>query len=74
LSSRAGSLAGGSLARSRRLVRRDELIGARADEIGAAHPLQRLAQQRPVVGIVIAQECQGRIIAVVAFPTSLLDG
>ena len=27
-----------------------------ADQIGAPHALQRLAQQRPVVGVVIAQE------------------
>ena len=37
------------------LVGRHELIAA-ADQIGAAHLLQRLAQHRPVVGIVIAQE------------------
>jgi hypothetical protein len=49
--SRAGGLAG-----TGRLMRRHELVGARADQIAAAHLLERLAQQRPVVGVVIAQE------------------
>ena len=33
-----------------------ELVLAGADEVGAAHALQRFAQQRPVLGVVIAQE------------------
>src|SRR5579885_659774 len=44
------------LTRARRLVRRNELMLAAADEIGPAHAPQRLAQHRPIVGIVIAQE------------------
>jgi hypothetical protein len=39
-----------------RLVGRDELVLAVADQVGPAHGLQRLAQQRPVVGVVPAQE------------------
>src|SRR6185437_962229 len=44
------------LARSRRLVRRNELLPAVADQVAATHAAQRLPQHRPVVGIVIAQE------------------
>ena len=32
------------------------MVLAVADQVGAAHALQRLAQQRPVVGVVVAQE------------------
>jgi hypothetical protein len=32
------------------------MLLAVADQVGAAHGLERLAQQRPVVGIVVAQE------------------
>src|SRR5271166_379873 len=49
--SRAGGLAGAG-----RLVGGHELVGARADQVGAAHLSERLAQERPVVGVVIAQE------------------
>src|SRR5690606_34952371 len=45
-----------SLARAGWLPGGDEVMLAVADEIGAAHALQGLAQQRPVLGIVIAQE------------------
>jgi len=44
------------LSGSRRLPRRHEPVLARTDEIRAPHALQRLAQHRPVVRIVIAQE------------------
>ncbi len=39
-----------------RLPGGDQLVLAGADQIGAAHALQRVAQHRPVLGIVIAQE------------------
>ena len=44
------------VARADRLVGRHQLLLAVADQVGAPHPPQRLAQQRPVVRIVIAQE------------------
>jgi hypothetical protein len=44
------------LARAGRLPRRDQLMLAGADQFGAPHAPQRLAQHRPVVGVVIAQE------------------
>lgn len=46
----------GGLAGAGRLVCWHELVGAGADQVGAAHRLQRLAQHGPVVGVVIAQE------------------
>src|SRR5580698_2361687 len=39
-----------------RLRRRHEMVLAAADEVGAAKALQRLAQDRPILGVVIAQE------------------
>src|SRR5215472_1893440 len=39
-----------------RLPRRHEVSLSRSDEIGSAHALQRLAQHRPVVGVVVAEE------------------
>ena len=39
-----------------RLVRRNEVLLAVADQVGAAHALQRLAQHRPILRVVIAQE------------------
>ena len=47
---------GALIAFGRRLVRRDQLIFAIADQIGAAHPLQGFAQHRPPLGVVIAQK------------------
>ena len=38
------------------LEQRDQVLLAVADEVGAAHVLQRLAQQRPVLRVVVAQE------------------
>src|SRR6478735_2155489 len=40
-----------------RLESRHEMLLAVADQFGAPHPMQRLAQLRPVVGVVIAQKC-----------------
>src|SRR6185437_6581872 len=53
MSARSG---GGCATGSRRLVCRNELLPAAADEIGTPHAPQRLAQRRPVVGIMIAQK------------------
>ena len=39
-----------------RLIRRHEVLPAVADQVRAPHVAQRLAQQRPVVRVVIAQE------------------
>src|SRR5262249_31317939 len=50
------ALAFARLARPGGLPRWYELMLAATDEIGAAHPAERLAQHRPVVRIVIAQE------------------
>src|SRR6185437_14864572 len=47
---------GGRRAGSLRLRGRHQLLPAVADEVRASHAPQRLPQQRPVVGIVIAQE------------------
>ena len=43
-------------ARAGRLPVGHQLVFAGADQIGAAHGFQRLAQHRPVFGVVIAQE------------------
>jgi hypothetical protein len=40
----------------KRLNRRDQAVPAVADQVGAAHVLERLAPRRPVVRIVVAQE------------------
>jgi hypothetical protein len=42
--------------RAHRLIGRNEMLFAVADQVGAAHALQRFAQDGPVVGIVIAQK------------------
>src|SRR5690606_16920598 len=39
-----------------RLEGGDQVVLAVADQVGPAHAFQRLAQQRPVVGVVVAQE------------------
>src|SRR3569833_3064083 len=44
------------LAGAGRLPARYQMVFAVADEVGAAHAFQRLAQQRPVVGVVITQK------------------
>src|SRR5450631_1050739 len=36
-----------------RLVSRNQVLLAIADEVGAAHPLQRFAQQRPIFRVVV---------------------
>ena len=46
----------GPLAGARRLPRWHELVLAAADQVRAAHAVQRIAQHRPVVRIVVAQE------------------
>src|SRR6516164_10021602 len=46
----------GSAARAGWLVRRYQVAAAVADQIRPAHAAQRLAQQWPVVGIVVAQK------------------
>src|SRR5690606_11033160 len=40
----------------RRLMRRNQLMLATADQVAAPHAQQRLAQHRPALGVVIAQE------------------
>ena len=40
----------------RRLVQRDQLVLARPDQVATAHTLQGLAQHRPALRIVVAQE------------------
>ena len=57
----------GGLAGAGRLVRGHELVGLRADQIAAAHLHQRLAQHRPIVGVVIAQEGLVQASALLAF-------
>ena len=52
---RRGGAAAARRARAR-LVQRHQLVLAVADQIGAPHAAQRLAQQRPVLRVVIAQE------------------
>src|SRR6185369_10153014 len=44
------------VARSRWLIRRNQMVRTAADQPALAHAAQRLAQHRPVVGIVITEE------------------
>ena len=44
-------------ARALRLPRGNQVSLAAADQVGAAHALEGLAQQRPVVRVMVAQEC-----------------
>ena len=41
---------------ARRLPGRDKVMLAGPDQVGTPHTLQRFAQQRPILGIVITQE------------------
>src|ERR1700730_13373461 len=45
------------VARATRLVGRDELMLAAANQVCAAHSTQRFAKHRPVIRIVVAQKC-----------------
>src|SRR5271166_2740106 len=51
----AGTFAAGA-ASPRRLPAGHETVLAGADEVGSSHAFQRLAQDRPVLRVVIAQE------------------
>src|ERR1700722_1755652 len=56
LGSKRQASAGAELAGAWRLMGRQQLMAATADQIAAPHAPQRLAQQRPVVGVVVTQK------------------
>src|SRR5690606_38157099 len=47
----------GCPARALRLEPRYQMLFAVADQVLASHPAQRVAQHRPVLGIMVAEEC-----------------
>src|SRR5690606_7049499 len=71
-----GLLAPGAVvaALDRRLEGRNQMLLAVTDKIGAAHFLERLAQHRPVVGIVITQECLVQTTLLLTFDDAHLFG
>ena len=52
----ARSRGGRAVGLTRGLVEGDELVGTVADEIGAVHAAEGLAEEGPVRGVVVAEE------------------